>query len=57
MKKTPTSFGLVSSITAGFTSGLLGGTGLLGGGASSIPSSDKAGLFLPIIDKLEIDLD
>jgi hypothetical protein len=31
MKKTPTSFGLVSSITAGFTSGLLGGTGLLGG--------------------------
>ena len=51
MKKTPTSFGLVSSITAGFTSGLLGG------GASSIPSSEKAGLFLPIIDKLEIDLD
>lgn len=42
---------LLSSVTAGFTFGLLGGKGLLGkgGGASTsnIPSSDKAGLFLP----------
>ena len=41
-----TSFGLLST---GFTSVLTGGSGLLGGGgaSSSIPSSDRAGLFLP----------